>query len=33
VYFSPSDEGFEQTVQERLKSWRDKIQRLKEKKK
>jgi putative ATPase len=31
VYFSPSDEGFEHTVQERLKSWRDKIQQLKEK--
>ena len=33
VYFTPSDAGFEQTVQERLKSWRDKIQQLKERKK
>jgi putative ATPase len=33
VYFTPSDEGFEQTVQERLKSWREKIRQLKDKKK
>jgi len=33
VYFTPSDQGFEQTVQERLKSWREKIGKLKEKKK
>ena len=33
VYFTPSDEGFEQTVRERLKSWREKIQQLKDKKK
>jgi len=33
VYFAPSDQGFEQTVQERLKSWRAKIRQLKEKKK
>jgi putative ATPase len=33
VYFTPSDAGFEQTVQERLKGWKDKIQQLKEKKK
>jgi putative ATPase len=32
VYFTPSDEGFEQTVQARLKSWREKIQQLKNKK-
>jgi putative ATPase len=29
VYFNPSDQGFEQTVQERLKSWRDKTQQKK----
>jgi putative ATPase len=33
VYFTPTDEGFEQTVQERLKSWREKIRQLKDKKK
>ncbi|HEU0007146.1 MAG TPA: replication-associated recombination protein A [Terriglobia bacterium] len=33
VYFTPSDEGFEQTVQERLKSWREKIRQLKDRKK
>jgi putative ATPase len=33
VYFTPSDEGFEQTLQERLKSWREKIRQLKDKKK
>ena len=32
VYFTPTDEGFEQTVQERLKSWREKIRQLKDKK-
>jgi len=33
VYFTPSDEGFELTVQERLKSWREKIRQLKDRKK
>ena len=33
VYFTPSDEGFEQTVRERLKSWREKIRHLKDNKK
>ena len=33
VYFAPSDEGFEQTVQERLKSWREKVRQLKDRKK
>jgi len=33
VYFTPSDEGFERTVQERLKSWREKIRQLKDRKK
>ena len=33
VYFTPSNEGFEQTVQERLKSWREKIRQLKDKQK
>jgi putative ATPase len=33
VYFVPSDEGFEQTVQDRLKNWREKIRQLKDKRK
>ena len=33
VYFKPSDEGFERTVQERLKSWREKIRQLRDRKK
>jgi putative ATPase len=33
VYFTPSDEGFEQTVRERLNNWREKIRELKNKKK
>jgi putative ATPase len=31
VYFTPSGEGFEQTVRERLKSWREKIREMKDK--
>jgi putative ATPase len=33
VYYTPTHEGFEQTVQDRLKSWREKIRRLKDKQK
>src|SRR5262245_5120617 len=33
VYFNPSNEGFENTLQERLKRWKDKIRELKDKRK
>jgi putative ATPase len=32
VYFRPSSDGFEKTIQERLKDWKEKIQRLEHKK-
>lgn len=33
IYYAPSNEGFEQAVQARLRSWREKIRQLKDKKK
>jgi putative ATPase len=31
TYFMPSGEGYEATVSERLKEWRDKVKRIREK--
>jgi putative ATPase len=33
VYYTPSQDGFEQTIGDRLKAWREKIRQLREKKK
>jgi putative ATPase len=32
VYYTPSQSGFEQTINERLRTWRERIRQLREKK-